>query len=106
VPVHRGSMTVAYTNPRILDIAVSALMFGRQFNEDTNLGTVPGEDEAGLPAYGVIELTVLRNISRNLDVFVGVQNLFDTEYYVGLVPTTIGSPRLVNAGIRVGWAAR
>jgi outer membrane receptor protein involved in Fe transport len=42
VPVHRGSVTLAYTNPRILDVAVSALMFGRQFNEDTNLGTVPG----------------------------------------------------------------
>jgi phytoene dehydrogenase-like protein len=45
-------------------------------------------------------------LSRNLDVFLGVQNLFDTEYHVGLVPTTIGSPRLVNAGIRIGWAGR
>ena len=106
VPTHRGSATVAYTNPRIVDVAVSALMFGRQFNEDTNLGTVPGESAAGLPGYTSVELTVLRRVTRNLDVFLGVQNLFDTEYYVGLVPTTIGSPRLINGGIRVGWSGR
>jgi outer membrane receptor protein involved in Fe transport len=106
VPKHRGSFTVAYTNPRLADVAVSALMFGRQFNEDTNLGTVPGESEPGLPGYTSVELTVLRRVTRNFDVFLGVQNLFDTEYYVGLVPTTIGSPRLVNGGIRVSWSGR
>jgi outer membrane receptor protein involved in Fe transport len=39
-------------------------------------------------------------------VFFGVQNLFDEEYYVGLGPTTIGTPRLVNGGVRVRFAAR
>ena len=36
-----------------------------------------------------------------MDVFLGVQNLFGTLYYVGTNPTTIGTPRLVNAGIRL-----
>jgi len=39
-------------------------------------------------------------------VFFGVQNLFDKEYYVGFAPTTIGTPRLVNGGIRVRWSGR
>lgn len=106
VPEHRGSVSASYDNPRYVSVAVSAMFFGRQFNEDTNTGTKPGEDEPGLPPYGVVELTAMRTLGRNLDVFFGVQNLFDTEYYVGLVPTTIGSPRLVNGGIRVHWAGR
>lgn len=106
VPQHRGTFTIAYTDPRFVDVALSALMIGRQFNEDTNLGTVPGESEPGLPGYTSVELTVLRRVAKNLDVFFGVQNMFDTEYYVGLLPTTIGSPRLVNGGIRVSWAGR
>jgi outer membrane receptor protein involved in Fe transport len=106
VPTHRGSVSVGYTNPRVADITVSALFYGRQFNEDTNLGTKPGESEPGLPAYGTMEMNVLRRITSNVDVFFGVQNLFDQEYIVQLVPTTTGSPRLVNGGVRVRWAAR
>ena len=51
-------------------------------------------------------MSALREIGRNLDVFFGVQNLFDQEYYVGYAPTTIGSPRLVNGGIRLRWSGR
>jgi outer membrane receptor protein involved in Fe transport len=106
VPKHRGSVSVAYTNPRIVDVTVSALFFGRQFNEDTNLGTVPGKTEAGLPEYGTVEMSLVRRLGRNLDVFLGVQNMFDQEYLVQLVPTTAGSPRLVNGGIRIQWSGR
>jgi len=62
--------------------------------------------EPGLPPYGTLELSALREIGRNFDVFFGVQNLFDEEYYVGFAPTTIGTPRLVNGGIRVRWSGR
>ena len=55
----------------------------------------------GLPAYTVTNLTVARTINRQVDVFLGVQNLFGTVYYVGTDPTTIGTPRLVNGGIRL-----
>jgi outer membrane receptor protein involved in Fe transport len=39
-------------------------------------------------------------------VFFGVQNLFDKEYVVGTLPTTIGSPRLVNGGLRLRLQGR
>jgi outer membrane receptor protein involved in Fe transport len=55
----------------------------------------------GLPKYNVMNLTVSRTVNRNVDLFFGVQNVFDTLYYVGTNPTTIGTPRLVNGGIRL-----
>jgi len=49
---------------------------------------------------------VSRTLHRNLDLFFGVQNLFDEEYFVGTLPTTIGSPRLINGGVRVRFVGR
>jgi outer membrane receptor protein involved in Fe transport len=106
VPEHRGSLHVAYTNPRVVSLSASVMFFGRQFNEDLNTGTVPGESEPGLPGYTTMEFSASRTFSKNFDAFFGVQNLFDQEYYVGLAPTTIGTPRLVNAGLRVRFAGK
>jgi outer membrane receptor protein involved in Fe transport len=106
VPEHRGSIHVAYTNPQIAAVSVNVLFFGRQFNEDLNNGVKPGETEPGLPGYTTLEFSASRAITKNFDVFFGVQNLFDEEYYVGLGPTTIGSPRLVNGGLRVRFSAK
>jgi len=104
VPEHRGSVHLAYTNPRVAALSVNLLMFGRQFNEDLNTGTVPGRTDPGLPGYTTVEFSASRTITRNFDVFFGVQNLFDEEYYVGLLPTTVGTPRLVNGGVRVRFS--
>ena len=82
------------------------MFVGRQFDDDQNIRTQPGESEPGLPAYGLIELSALRSLGRNFDLFIGVQNLFDQEYVVQLQPTTIGTPRLVHAGVRVKFAGR
>ncbi|HET9266701.1 MAG TPA: TonB-dependent receptor [Vicinamibacterales bacterium] len=106
VPKHRGSVNLSYSNPRIVTASVTTFFYGRQFDDDLNLRTKPGETEPGLPAYGTMEISALREIGRNLEVFFGVQNLFDTEYYVGFAPTTIGTPRLVNGGLRVRWSGR
>jgi len=106
VPKHRGSVNASYSNPRYVTLAASAMFFGRQFDDDLNVRTKPGETEPGLPAYGVLDFSASREIGRNLDVFFGVQNLLDEEYYVQLLPTTIGSPRLVHGGVRVRWSGR
>lgn len=106
VPKHRGTVSVAYANPRLLNVAVAGSFYGRQFDDDQNARIKPGETEPGLPAYGLVDFSASRDIGRNLQVFFGVQNLFDQEYYVQLLPTTIGSPRLVNGGVRVRWAGR
>jgi outer membrane receptor protein involved in Fe transport len=107
VPKHRGSFSIAYMNPRYVNVSLYSTFFGRQFDDDQNVRVKPGETEPGLPGYGIVDFSVSRTVvSNNLDVFFGVQNLFDREYYVQLLPTTVGSPRLVNGGIRLRWSGR
>ncbi|HEY1307525.1 MAG TPA: TonB-dependent receptor [Vicinamibacterales bacterium] len=106
VPKHRGSFSLAYLNPKYVNLALSGTFFGRQFDDDQNARVKPGETTPGLPPYGLLDLSASRTVTRNLDVFFGVQNMLDQEYYVMLAPTSIGSPRLVNGGIRVKWSGQ
>jgi outer membrane receptor protein involved in Fe transport len=106
VPEHRGSVQASYSNPRYLNVAFSLQFLGRQFDDDQNVRFVPGYDEPGLPKYGVADFMASRTLHRTVEVFFGVQNLFDREYFVGTLPTTIGSPRLVNGGLRLKFAGR
>jgi iron complex outermembrane recepter protein len=105
VPKHRASFQLAYTNPRLVNVAIDNQFVGHQFDDDRNeapiFPLIADKREIGLPAYSVTNLTVARTVTRNLDLFVGVQNLFGATYYVGTNPTTIGTPRLVNGGIRL-----
>jgi iron complex outermembrane receptor protein len=106
VPKHRGSVGVSYANPRIVTVSATGMFFGRQYDDDLNQRTKPGETEPGLPPYGVLDFSASRDLGRNFEVFFGVQNLFDQEYYVQLQPTTTGSPRLINGGVRVRFSGR
>jgi outer membrane receptor protein involved in Fe transport len=106
VPQHRGSARVAYTNPRLATLALGVQVFGRQFDDDLNVRTIGGSTDPGLPRYAVVDFTASRAMVRNFDVFFGVQNLLDEEYFVGTNPTTIGSPRLVHGGVRVRFSGR
>ncbi len=100
VPRHRGSLQVEYTNPRYVNVAFGLQAIGAQFDDDQNTPT------RVLPGYAVMSLSASRRVSRNLEVFAGVQNLGDREYVVGTLPTTIGTPRLFNGGVRVRFAPR
>jgi outer membrane receptor protein involved in Fe transport len=95
VPAHRGSFRIAYANERLFSIAASAQFVGSQFDDDLNTRT------RVLPKYSLVDLTASRQAGRNAEVFVGVQNLFDSEYFVGTFPTTIGAPRMVTGGLRL-----
>ena len=105
VPKHRASFQVTYTNPRYVNVSIDGQFVGHQFDDDLNTAVIfpaiPEKREVGLPKYSVTNLTLSRNINRHVDVFFGVQNMFDTTYYVGTNPTTIGTPRLVNIGMRL-----
>ena len=101
VPTHRGSVQASWANPRYASVAFAVQFLGTQFDDDQNVRLVPGQTEPGLPKYAVADFTASRTLSRNVDVFFGVQNMFDQQYFVGTLPTTIGSPRLVNGGVRI-----
>lgn len=104
VPKHRASFQAIYANPRYLTIALAVQAVGAQFDDDQNLRSVPGLSSPGLPGYALASLTASRAVGRNLEVFVGVQNLANEEYFVGTLPTTIGAPRLVSGGVRLRFA--
>jgi outer membrane receptor protein involved in Fe transport len=106
VPRHRGSLQFAYVNPRYLTFAFALQGVGRQFDDDQNLRIVPGQSQPGLPGYVVFELSASRALGGHLELFAGAQNLFDREYFVGTLPTTTGTPRLVHGGVRLKLAGR
>lgn len=106
VPRHRGSLQLSYVNPRYASVAFGVQFIGRQFDDDLNTRTVPGESAPGLPGYATVDLMLTRTLARNFEAFFGVENLFDQQYIVGTLPTTIGSPRLVNGGIRVRFSGQ
>ena len=101
VPRHRGTLQAVFSNPRFVTASVEVLAMGRQFDDDLNTRVVPGFTAAGLPKYAVVSLSVSRAIGSRINAFAGVQNLFDREYFVGTLPTTVGSPRIVSGGLRV-----
>ena len=101
VPRHRGSVQLAWVDPRIAQVAIGLQAVGRQFDDDQNLRVVPGRSEPGLPGFVLVELSASKRLTRRLQIFAGAQNLLDQEYYVGTLPTTLGTPRLVHAGVRV-----
>jgi outer membrane receptor protein involved in Fe transport len=106
VPRHRGSMQIVYAHPKLADLAFSVQTLGAQFDDDLNVRTVPGLSEPGLPGYTVASFTASRSIGRNFEAFFGMQNILDEDYFVGTLPTSVGSPRLVNGGVRVRFAGR
>jgi outer membrane receptor protein involved in Fe transport len=87
-----------------------------QYNDDLNINFIPAPTLAeagyssftgpGLPGYASVDFTALRDVGHNLQVFFGVQNLFDQVSFVQTNPSTTGTPRLVNGGVRVRFAGR
>ena len=115
VAKHRGTLQAAYSNAKYATIALGVQTVGLQYNDDLNLNFIPaatltdagyGSTPAGLPGFTVVDLTVSRNLGRNIQAFFGAQNLFDKVYFVQTNPSTIGTPRLVNGGLRVRWSGR
>jgi outer membrane cobalamin receptor len=98
VPRNRGSVQVAYSNPRFATIAFGVQGVGAQFDDDLNTRL--------MPAFGTADLTASRTIVKNFDVFFGIQNMFNKTYVVATLPTTIGSPRLYSGGLRIRWSGQ
>jgi outer membrane receptor protein involved in Fe transport len=79
VPAHRGSVHVAYANPKYANVAVGVQFIGTQFDDDLNSRVVPAaalsdagyaaSTDPGLPNYAVVDLSASRAIGRNLEVF-------------------------------------
>lgn len=116
VPTHRGSLQATFSDPRLFTLALGVQMVGLQYDDDQNVRGVPANGctvstfapcaNPGLPGYTLVDITATRSLGRNLELFVGAQNLGNVEYYVSTYPTTVGTPRLVNGGVRVRFSGR
>jgi outer membrane receptor protein involved in Fe transport len=98
VPKHRGSLELSYSNPRYVTAAASWSIVGGQYDDDLNT--------LWLPYYSTVDINFSRKIYRNAELFFGVQNLFNREFYVQRNPTTTGGPRLVTGGLEYTWNGR
>jgi iron complex outermembrane receptor protein len=116
VPLHHGTFQLAYSNPRIASVALAVQAMSLQYNDDQNVNFIPAATlaaagytsftGAGLPGYASVDLTALRDVGRGVQAFFGVQNLFNQVSFVQTNPSTLGTPRLVNVGVRVRFTGR
>ena len=116
VPKNRGSLQIAYSNPKVANISLGVQFAGLQYNDDQNVQFIPattlaaaGYDTditAGLPGYRSIDLVASRDLGPRFQVFVGAQNLTNKVFFVQTNPSTVGAPRMINGGIRVRFSNR
>jgi outer membrane receptor protein involved in Fe transport len=92
VPRNRFTLGASYDNPRAVNVTVQGRYVGEQFDDDLN--RLPLED------YFVVDATVSRRMGEGVEVFVAVENLFDKDYPVRTNPDSIGTPLLIQGGVR------
>jgi outer membrane receptor protein involved in Fe transport len=94
VPGYQLGGTVTYTDPRGFTGSVQARVIGSQFDDDLN--------EFILDAFGVVDLSASQELTRGVNVFAAIENLFNKDYDVGRTPIrTIGWPRTASLGVRI-----
>jgi outer membrane receptor protein involved in Fe transport len=97
-------------------VTLGVQIVGLQYNDDLNVNFIPpatlasaGYDNvypAGLPGFTSVDLSASHNFTPNIQAFFGMQNMLDKTYFVQTNPSTIGTPRLVNVGMRVRFSGR
>ena len=93
VPRHQFTFQSRYANPSVVTMGLQGRASSSQFEDDQNLFR--------LKPYFTLDLFVSRQIRRNVETFVAMENLFNQRYEVGKTPvTTLGPPILVRAGLR------
>jgi Fe(3+) dicitrate transport protein len=103
VPEHVASIGVGYSYAA-LDARLEAVRTSDQFADDLNTALPTPDGQRGLmPGYTAWNAAVNYTVARTT-LFLAVKNLFDELYIVdrtrGILP---GSPRLVQAGVRLGF---
>ncbi len=93
-PVHRGTVSLTFDDPRFLTASLQARYVGRQFEDDQN--------QLAMPAFLIVDFYASRRLTGALEAYVAIENLFDREYLVGRAGIdTIGQPFTIRAGLRL-----
>jgi iron complex outermembrane receptor protein len=93
-PKHLATASLSFDDPRLLAASAALRYLGDQYEDDQN--TRPLGDAL------LVDLFAAWHATRNLDLFLAVENLLDKTYVVGRSGLdTIGQPRFVHGGIRI-----
>jgi len=92
VAKHKFTVQAAYMNPQVVDVALMGKLIGPQFDDDLNLFK--------LGSYFVLDATVSRRLGEAAEAFLAVENIFNREYPVRSHPASIGTPLMIQGGIR------
>ena len=92
VPKHRITLQASYRDPQTVNVALMGRFVGAQFDDDLNLFP--------LGNYFVVDTTVSRRMGEGTEIFLAVENLFNREYPVRTSPSSIGTPILIQGGVR------
>lgn len=98
VPAHTYTLGARWEDPAWVNAALTVRFVGRQFEDDLN--TLP------LGSYAVVDVFLSRAVARWGELFLAVENLFDTTYTTGRTSEgviSIGAPRLIRGGVRVAF---
>jgi outer membrane receptor protein involved in Fe transport len=96
VPQNMATAQVRLSRPRWGLLSLQGLQSGRQFDDSANAYLL--HSYFRLDAYGE------HSLGRHVVAFASGENLFDRAIEVGKTPvTTLGTPRVVRAGLRVSW---
>jgi outer membrane receptor protein involved in Fe transport len=96
VPQHGATLGVSYENPQWLTASAMARFIGPQYEDDQNT--------LRLGSYWVFDLFLSRRVVKWGEIYLGIENLFNTTYSVGRSSdgvVSIGAPLLVHGGIRI-----
>ena len=92
VPRHQGVATLEYLGP--LQIVLEGRFMSRQYEDDLN--------QLPLAGGGLLDFQIQKPFTDQLELFVGIENLFNRQHPVGRLPIVrVGTPLMVHGGIRL-----
>ncbi len=94
VPLHQFTFQTRYQNTNGWSFALQGRAASEQFDDDLN--------QFRLEPYFQLDAFGAKKIRENLQIFVGVENVFNSRYSIGKTPIrTVSSP--INARVGLRW---
>ncbi|HYE91627.1 MAG TPA: TonB-dependent receptor [Terriglobales bacterium] len=98
VPDHVMTFGVHWDDPAWLAASLLVRRVGGQFEDDLN--TLP------MGAYTTLDARISRQLGRNVQLYLAVENLLDETYTVARTSegvVSIGAPRIIHGGVRLAF---
>jgi iron complex outermembrane recepter protein len=93
-PSRRANVSAGFDDPTLLTIGAQLNYIGLEYEDALN--TLP------MAQVFLVNIFAAWHINPTLDVFFGIENLFNTEYLVGRAGVdTVGQPRFIHGGVRL-----